>query len=203
MTPFVLIRHGPTLWNLEKRLQGHTDEPLSDSGREEVRCWRLPEELRGFRWLVSPLQRARETALLLGIEEAEPDARLKEMAWGEWEGQRLTELRQTLGPAMTDLENQGLDLRPPGGESPRLLQERLKPLLAEIGRAGLPTAAVCHRGVIRALFALASGWDMLGKPPVKVKNACCHRFLIDAEGRPTVEAMNQPLKTPPAGEVQA
>jgi broad specificity phosphatase PhoE len=202
VTPFVLIRHGPTLWNEEKRLQGHIDQPLSDAGREEVRRWRLPADLRGYRWLVSPLGRAVETARLLGIAEPETEPRLKEMSWGDWEGQRLPDLRETLGADMTDLENRGLDLRPPGGESPRLLQERLKPLLAEIGRDGRPTAAVCHRGVIRALFSLASGWDMLGKPPVKVKNACCHRFLIDAEGRPQVEAMNQPLKPQAPGEAK-
>ncbi len=194
MIPFVLIRHGPTLWNLEKRLQGHMDEPLSPDGRLEVATWRLPEALAGHRWLVSPLGRARQTAELLGVEDPEIEPRLKEMSWGEWEGKRLPDLRDSLGPSMVDLENRGLDLRPPGGESPRLVQERLKPLLCEIARDGRPTAAVCHRGVIRALFALASGWDMMGKPPVKIRNACYHRFLLDAEGRPLVEEMNLSLK---------
>ena len=192
-TSLVLIRHGPTRWNAEKRLQGQSDEPLSPEGRAAVAEWRLPPELSARRWLVSPLSRARETAALLGIEAPELEPRLMEMSWGEWEGRTLPDLRIELGGAMIDIENRGLDLRPPGGESPRLLQKRLKPLLAEIGAAGEPVGAVCHRGVIRALLALATGWNMLGKPPVKLKNACWHRFTVAPDGMLAVEAMNLPL----------
>ncbi len=192
-TDLVLIRHGPTRWNAEKRLQGQTDEPLSPEGRDAVAGWRLPPELAARRWLVSPLTRARETAALLGIEGPELEPRLMEMSWGEWEGRTLPDLRAELGGAMIDIENRGLDLRPPGGESPRLLQERLKPLLAEIAARGAPAGAVCHRGVIRAILALATGWNMLGKPPHKVKNACWHRFSLTPDGTPVVEAMNLSL----------
>lgn len=193
MTPLVLIRHGPTLWNLEKRLQGHIDQPLSEDGRAEVARWRLPQDIVGYRWLVSPLGRARETAWLLGIQAPEVEPLLIEMSWGEWEGQRLPELRERHGQGMVDLEANGLDFQPPGGESPRIVQQRLRELLLRIADEGKPTGAVCHRGVIRALYALASGWDMTGKPPVKLKNASVHRFRVDAEGNPAVEAMNEPL----------
>jgi probable phosphoglycerate mutase len=54
---------------------------------------------------------------------------------------------------MTQNEAAGLDFRPPGGESPRDVQERLKPYLASL--AG-PTIAVTHKGVLRALYALAT-----------------------------------------------
>ena len=37
-----------------------------------------------------------------------------------------------------------------------------------------------HNGVLRALLALATGWDMLGKPPVKLRPATMHRFMVEA-----------------------
>jgi probable phosphoglycerate mutase len=196
-TPLVLLRHGPTLWNEEKRLQGRSDVPLSEAGRETVKRWRLPAELEGYRWLVSPLGRARETADLLGIEAPEVEPLLIEMSWGGWEGRRLPILRLEEGEAMAREEARGLDMQPPEGESPRQVQERLKPLLARLAREGRPSAAVCHRGVIRALYALAKGWDMTGKPPEKIRSGGLHRFLLDAEGRPSLLSLNEPLEPTP------
>ncbi len=193
-TPFVLLRHGPTEWNRDRRLQGRSDIPLSRKGRAEVANWHLPPDLQGFNWLVSPLERARETARILGLEQARIEPRLIEMNWGEWEGQRIVDLRLALGATMTRNEEKGLNFRPPEGESPRDLQERLKPLLEEIGQERRPTAAVCHRGVIRALYALASGWDMTGKAPDRLKDACLHRFAVSKEGVPTVVRMNESLR---------
>jgi len=47
--------------------------------------------------------------------------------------------------------------------------------------------------LIRALYALASGWDMAGKPPVKLRNGCLHRLQVGADGALTPEALNLPL----------
>ena len=62
MTELALIRHGPTVWNGEGRLQGQTDIPLSDQGRADVRGWRLPAALQGFDMIVSPLPARRSRA---------------------------------------------------------------------------------------------------------------------------------------------
>ncbi len=149
MTPLLLIRHGRTLWNQAGRTQGQKDSPLTPEARAEVAAWRLPSGYESAAWIVSPLGRARETARLLGHGDAAVEPRLAEMSWGDWEGQDLGALRRELGAAMTDLEARGLDFRPPGGESPRELQQRLAPFLAERAGAG-PTVAVAHKGVVRA-----------------------------------------------------
>ena len=44
--PLLVIRHGPTDWNEAGLIQGHTDRPLSDAGREQVGSLRLPVEWR-------------------------------------------------------------------------------------------------------------------------------------------------------------
>lgn len=186
-----LLRHGPTDWSAGKRLQGRTDRPLSASGREEVSQWRLPKHLREGRVISSPLLRTRETAELLGLSpEIEP--RLVEASWGLWEGERLAELRARDPEGVAAREAAGLDFHPPGGESARQVQERLTPLLAEIVAEGEPVLAVTHRGVIRALLALTTGWTMTEKPPVKLRDGHWHEVLLSADGV-TLGEVNQPL----------
>ena len=193
MIPLLVIRHAPTAWNADKRIQGRADIPLGDAGRALARAARLPAEWHGARCLSSPLFRALETALLLSLEP-EPEPRLIEMDWGAWEGRRLTELRQELGAAMAEKEARGLDFRPPGGESPREVQERLRPLLAEL--AG-PAVFVTHKGVLRALYALATGWDMRAKAPEKLADACAHAFQVAPGGAVIVAELNIPLEPAP------
>ena len=182
MTLLAVIRHGPTEWNENARLQGHSDVPLSGVGRHLVASWRVPSQLVDFEWLTSPLKRAVETAMLLTRGDVAKDNRLIEMDWAEWEGQRLVDLRAELGVEMTDLEAKGLDFRPPGGESPRDVQQRLQGFLEERRRSARPAVAVCHKGIIRALYALAADWDMTGKPPHKLQANCAHLLRITGDG---------------------
>jgi probable phosphoglycerate mutase len=191
--PLVVLRHGPTDWNAEGRIQGRSDRPLSEAGRAAVRRWSLPDECSGYDWVTSPLLRARETAALMGHGDAVIEAALIEAGWGRWEGRNLGELRDCYGAEMVQLEARGLDFRPPGGESPRDVQARLAPWLARVTARRAPCVAVCHKGVIRALAALASGWDMTGPPPEKLRDSAAHRFVVDAGGMPAVERLNLPL----------
>jgi broad specificity phosphatase PhoE len=182
MTLLAVIRHGPTEWNKDARLQGRSDVPLSSAGRHLVASWRVPSQLVDFEWLTSPLKRAVETAMLLTRGDVAKDHRLIEMDWAKWEGRRLLDLRAEFGIEMTALEARGLDFRPPGGESPRDVQQRLQAFLEERRRIARPTVAVCHKGIIRALYALAANWDMTGKPPHKLQANCAHLLRITGDG---------------------
>jgi broad specificity phosphatase PhoE len=195
MTLLAVLRHGPTAWSAARRLQGRRDIVLSPEGRVTVLSWRLPAALAGCSWLTSPLRRAVETAEILGLA-ARRETRLIEMAWGAWEGLSLAELAAHPGAALAERAAAGLDFQPPGGESPRQVQARLKPLLAEIARGGEAVGTVTHKGVIRALFALASDWDMLGKAPARLDWHSAHLFRLDAAGAPTVERLNVTLRAP-------
>lgn len=193
-----LLRHGPTLWTEARRIQGATDLPLSPAGRARVAEWRLPPDRLAARWVTSPLARCRETAAILAErhgrrEPAAIEPRLAEMSHGAWEGRTLAELRAEFGAVMAANEAKGLDYRAPGGESPRELQARLLPWLAEIAEAGVDVLAVAHKGVIRAIYALASGWDMTGKPPVRLVEEALHGFRVERGGAIAVERLNQAL----------
>ena len=194
MTLVALLRHGATAWNAAGRLQGRADPPLTDETRRElaVRC--PPAEFVGAVWHASPLVRARETAELLGARELRLEPRLLEMDFGAYEGRTLAELRWCLGPEMAENETRGLDFQPPGGESPRQVRERLEPWLAACARTGGRHVAVSHKGVIRALLSLATGWNMLDKPPERLDWSAMQVFALDSDGRPRPAQLNLPLE---------
>jgi len=190
MTTLVLIRHGSTTWNETERMQGHTDIGLSPKGWRETKVMRLPGILQQVQWYTSPLLRAVQTAQALGVVRPIMVPRLMEMRWGAWEGKTLPALRAGLGDAFTALEARGLDFQPPGGESPRMVQDRVAPWLQAISGTAARVAAVSHKGVIRAIFARAMNWDMLGEPPVELDWRCAHEFHLQPDGTPTVATLN-------------
>lgn len=189
--PFALLRHAPTVWNGEGRLQGLTDTCLSAEGEAKARQWRLPAPADGWKRICSPLQRARRTAEL--VQPSVPvgiDSRLREMSFGIWEGFTVKELRATGGEAFAAAEAAGLDFHPPGGESPRMAMARLSQWSSTLTE---PVVAVSHKAAIRALLALATGWNMLGRPPHKLDWSGLHFFVAHEEGRVTIERLNVPL----------
>ncbi len=184
-----VLRHGATAWNLERRIQGRADPPLSPKGRAEVAAWSLPPGSLDLPCRVSPLRRARETALVLGFVEPVVVPELIEMDWGDFEGETLEHLRAELGATLAADEALGLDFRPPGGESPREVGERLRPWLASLAGPSGAAVAVTHKGVRRALLALATGWDMRGPPPVKLRDHQALCLDLPATGRLEVRAI--------------
>lgn len=193
MTQVAMIRHGPTAWNRRKRIQGWTDVPLDAEGRAWVTTWRLPADFAGWPVLASPLIRARETAEILLGRPVDTDPRLKEIGYGEWEGETLADLRDRLGTAMLENEARGWHFQAPDGESPARVFARVKTVLADIAASGRPHVLVCHRTVIRTVQATAAGWDMLGKPPGTLLDGCAHLFRLDPDGHPTLARLNIPL----------
>jgi len=198
MIRLALLRHGPTAWNAAGRLQGRSDLALSPAGRAVVAGWRLPAFVLDFDWRTSPLARCRETAALLrashpGAAEAAVEPRLVEMDFGSWEGQSLAGLRAADPDGTAALERRGLDFAAPGGESPRAVQARLAPWLAELAHCGRDVLAITHKGVIRALYAQATGWPMLGRMPTRLDYASLQVLIRGDDARLAVERLNLPL----------
>jgi len=189
-----LIRHGPTDWNAEKRLQGRIDTHLSLAGRARVSGYRVPPAMMSFQRYCSPMVRAQETAqILFGDGPWATAPELTEISYGDWEGHILSDLRQELGEEMRLNEARGLDFCAPGGESPRMVQARLAPLLHRWAQAGEDVLAITHKGVIRAIYAWAAGWDMTGKIPDRLHWDAVHLFTLDAKGVPHIMQLNTPL----------
>jgi probable phosphoglycerate mutase len=166
-------------------MQGRADLPLSPAGRAEVLRWHLPEAWAEARWLSSPLRRAIETAALLTDQQVEVEPRLVEMDWGAFEGRTLADLRAAAPATMAVNEARGLDFRPEGGESPREVRARLAGLLADLAAdpERSDVVGVTHKGVLRAALSLATGWDMTGKPPLRLGGDAALILHADAAGR--------------------
>jgi probable phosphoglycerate mutase len=189
--PLAVLRHAATAWNADRRLQGMTDTPLSAAGEEQARSWRLPPRVDGWRRLSSPLQRALRTAELLRPAAAVTVcSALREMSFGLWEGRTIVELRTMVGPAFLVEESKGLDFQPPRGESPRAVMVRLTAWLTTVDQ---PVVAVSHKAVIRALLALATGWDMTDRPPCRLDWRCLHLFEVAPDGSLSLGELNVPL----------
>ena len=196
MTLLGMIRHGRTAWNEEGRLTGRADISLTDQGQAALAGVRPPKILDGANWHVSPLRRGQETARIIGCRNIDfrTDERLIEMDFGTYEGRTLIELRDDPAENMAANENSGLDFQPPDGESPRMVQLRLRPFLEELGKGGGRHIAVAHKSIIRAVFAEAYNWDMMGRPPVKLYWDRVHLFSIDNLCRLSPGRMNIPMQ---------
>ncbi|MBO4270265.1 histidine phosphatase family protein [Microbispora triticiradicis] len=93
----VCLRHGQTLWNVEKRFQGHTDIALDETGiAQAARAASLLAALRPTMLVASDLRRAYDTASALGRVtglDVMVDKDLRERGGGEWEGLTRDEIR--------------------------------------------------------------------------------------------------------------
>jgi probable phosphoglycerate mutase len=72
-------------------------------------------------------------------------------------------------------------------------------LLRRLVSDGRDTVLVSHKAVQRALYALAAGWQMTAKPPVKLKNGRAHLFRIEDDGRPEIAELNIGLESALSG----
>jgi glucosyl-3-phosphoglycerate phosphatase len=145
-----LVRHGETQWNNQRRLQGQTDEPLSETGREQARALAPLIALNPPAHVIcSDLSRASETADLLGYTSAMRDPRLREMDLGTWSGRLIAEI-------VADNEAAYLGWRagtytPPGAETWEVFRSRVVSVINDLSDARADVLLVAHGGVIRAL----------------------------------------------------
>jgi broad specificity phosphatase PhoE len=170
MTRVLLIRHGETLWNRDRRWQGHADVPLSDEGRAQA--LRLAEFLRGggsglHAVYSSDLRRALDTARELARAVGAGlviDSAWREIDVGRWTGLCHEEIRERFADEWQRIAA-GEDLPRGGGESFSDFSSRILLRLEELRERheGEAVAVVTHGGAIRAvlLHALGLSWIRL------------------------------------------
>jgi probable phosphoglycerate mutase len=179
MTPIALMRHFPTAWNAEGRLQGQTDVPLSTAARAQLAGLCLPPPWDEARLVASPLARAVETArLLAGGRPVATDPRLVELGFGTWEGRRTAELAADPAAGFRPSSEWGPDERAPGGESLAEAWARLAPALAKIAAGRAPAVIVAHKSVMRLILRSAG----IDRP--EIKRGRLYPVTLDASGSP-------------------
>lgn len=157
-THFLLIRHGESLWNAERRWQGHADPPLSPKGvaQAEALAATLVGECADHLYC-SDLERAHHTARIVGKAlglEPEPDPRLRELDVGSWEGSTRSEIEARDAAALTRFDSGDPDAPSGGAESRAAMRERIRGVIGELEQRhrGERLVVVAHLGVILALL---------------------------------------------------
>ena len=121
MTQLTLVRHGQTDWNLARRYQGQMDIPLNEEGIRQARelSVLLADDIFDFIYS-SDLQRARQTAEILREGRKIPlitDRRLREIAFGEWEGAYFPDMLRDFPERFAVSQKDPAIPLAPGGES--------------------------------------------------------------------------------------
>lgn len=187
-TSLIVIRHGETEWNRERRMQGHTDTPLSAAGAAQAAA--LARRLAGLPLAAlysSDLRRARDTAAVIARGTGNAvltDARLRERSFGIFEGLTYPEMQALYPEEFARFESRDPDYAMPGGESAREFQARCMRCLAEIAvrHAGSTVAVVTHGLVLDALYRAAAGLGPEERRPVPLLNASLNFFGYAAGG---------------------
>ena len=189
MSRLYLLRHGQTQYNLQGRVQGHCDSPLTELGASQAHAagaWLAAQGVSFERIFSSPLGRALATAEVAREELAaaglpapavEPVDGLIERSYGPFEG----------GPASdvpAELWDPGETLVPYGGEGSAALRERIVATLTElmVSSRAQTVLAVSHGS---ATLQFKRAWEHAARCPqdVHLGNCCVLVFDFDPAAR--------------------
>lgn len=187
-TNILLIRHGETAWNAERRLQGHLDIALNPEGARQAAL--LATALAGEHIdavVASDLVRARQTADAVARAHGLPvqiDKSLRERCYGGFEGLLYTEIAQRFPLQFAAWQARDVDaVLPPGvnrGETFRQFNQRVIGALQRWASAhpGRTLALVAHGGVLECAYRSALGLPLESPRDFKIHNASVNRFTI-------------------------
>ncbi len=195
-TQILFIRHGETPWNRIKRIQGHIDIPLADTGLEQAQrlAERFVREARDGARLdaiySSDLLRARQTAQpvadALGLPLALREG-LRERAYGVFQGHDSAEVEARFPDAYAAWQTRDPGFEPEGGESQRAFYHRvlhaIEPIVA--AHPGGRIACVAHGGVLDCVYRFANGLALDAPRNYALLNTSINTVDFDA-GRASV-----------------
>jgi len=197
-TDLILLRHGETAWNRERRIQGQLDTPLNDEGIRQARAAARHLAARSARYRLAPepgrappvmvcsdLQRCRQTAepiaAATGLDTVF-DARLRERAYGVFEGRTYPEVQRDLAGQFERWLARDPDFDVDGGESLAAFQRRVEAVITELAahHAGRTLVVVTHGGVLDIVHRMARGMPLTATRDFEVANASLNRLRFAA-----------------------
>jgi probable phosphoglycerate mutase len=199
-TTILLIRHGETAWNAERRLQGHLDIPLNGEGERQAAL--LAEALAGEPLdvlVASDLARARQTAQAVATLRGLPlqvEPGLRERGYGGFEGLLYAEIEQRFPREFAAWQARNVDAELPEGKN---IGETFRAFFARATGAilalanrhpGKTLALVAHGGVLECAYRLALDMPLETPRDFKVFNASINRFVL-ADGKLTLQSWGE------------
>lgn len=187
-TRLVVVRHGETAWNAERRMQGQLDVPLSTRGRWQAA--RAADALAGDDVEVivaSDLSRARATAEALAVRTGLPvatDPGLRERTFGVFEGHTYAEIDVRWPEEAARWHRHEPAFGPPGGESLVDFDRRSMAALTRVAAAhrGRHVAVFTHGGVLDCLYRAATRAGLDAPRTWQLGNCAINRVLWSDDG---------------------
>lgn len=180
----ILVRHGVTEWNRERRFQGQIDIPLADEGlHQALRTGRRLADCPVHAVYTSDLARARQTAEPIAAAKGlaltfEPG--LRERHYGGFEGLTRDEISRDQADAFRRWREREPDfVLPGGGESLRQFHQRVERTLMALAlrHAGQTVVAVTHGGVLDCAYRIATGMPLDSPRGHDLLNASLNRIV--------------------------
>ncbi|HYC35228.1 MAG TPA: histidine phosphatase family protein [Usitatibacter sp.] len=185
-TRFIVVRHGETQWNVESRIQGQGDSPLTEAGGEQARAIAQRLAREKFDVLVaSDLGRAMDTARAIAELSGHaivPDPRLRERSFGVGEGMTYEEIDRAYPNVFSRTAEADPDFVIPVGESRRQFHDRVRDAFVALAREhpGKRLTVVAHGGVLAGLYRHIHDIPV-GKPHVvPIANAAYNAVVFQA-----------------------
>ena len=186
MTQLILIRHGQTLWNEQRRMQGQSDSPLTETGVRQARLLARRLAQMEFAALYSSdsgraHHTARHVAEITG-HDIIVDSRLRERSFGVFEGLTGPEIQARYPDAYAGFKSRDPAYVIPGGESGFAFRERVQGCLCEIA-ARHPdelVVIVTHGLVLDIVYRAANGIAWEEQRIHELVNAGINRCRFDA-----------------------
>ncbi len=199
-TRFGLIRHAETLWNREKKIQGHHNSALTAEGRQEADNWgRRLTRISWNRIVSSDLGRAVETAIQINRYLQIPmeyESQLREQNWGQWTGKTIAQIQSETPEVLQEKIQAGWKFCPPGGEERLDVWQRSRQALVEAAHkwCGETILIVTHEGVIKSLIYRLDNRRYMPQEPALIKSRRLHWLTSEAGGL-RIERINALLLT--------
>jgi len=196
-TKIILVRHGETVWNNERRSQGFSDIPLSPVGEEQAKD--LAKALRKKRIdavYSSDLIRSKKTADIIAAPHkimAKMDVRLRELNQGELEGQKLETMLSEHPDLLKQWMDSPADVTMPGGESLTSLQARCWRAVEDIvgKHTDQTVVVVAHNLANLSIICRAIGLDLNRFRSLKMNNASISVIEFHPGRGPVLTRLNE------------
>lgn len=180
-TQLDFLRHGEPVGG--RKYRGQTDDPLSEKGWAQM--WAAVGPSRPWQAIISsPLSRCRAFAQELAGEMAVPlalETRLKEVAFGEWEGKTPAELKARDPDILFNFKRDPLGARPAGAEALPAFQSRVAQAFDRLAVTyrGQHILVVAHAGVMRMVLCHVLGIPVTHAYRIQVGSAAMARFRVE------------------------
>ncbi|MBC7701838.1 histidine phosphatase family protein [Aquabacterium sp.] len=188
ITRLLVIRHGETAWNLESRIQGHTDIPLNEHGRWQAERLALALSDEGLDAIyASDLQRARDTgqavARATGLE-LQLDQGLRERNFGRLEGMTQNQVALQWPDEGRRWRERDPTYGPEAGETLQVFYQRCIDTAERLARShpGQAVALVAHGGVLDCFYRAANHIPLQAPRTWTIGNVSINRLLYSPEG---------------------